>query len=97
MNVAVTYVPTLQVLPRSNMKDELLDSAPPGLIAACHKASWIQNESFTQWFKHFFRFVKLSKKVPVILTLDGYCFHSSNIEVTLCSGKRRAHCLPSPA
>jgi len=47
MNVTVTYVPTLQVFPRSDMKAELLTSAPPGLVAACHKAWWIQNESFT--------------------------------------------------
>ena len=38
MNATVTYVPTLQVFPRSNMKAELLDGAPPGLMAACHKS-----------------------------------------------------------
>ena len=31
MNAAVTFVPTLQEFPRSNMKAELLDSAPPDL------------------------------------------------------------------
>jgi hypothetical protein len=56
MNTTVTYVPLLLVFPRSNMKAVLLDSIPTGLIEACHKAGWIDKESFTQWFKHFFPF-----------------------------------------
>ena len=51
MNATGMHVPPLLVFPRSNMKTELLDGAPPGSIAACHKAGWIQNDSFTQWFK----------------------------------------------
>ena len=35
MNATGIYVPTLLVFPRSNMKAELLDGAPPGSIAAC--------------------------------------------------------------
>jgi len=65
MNATVTYVPHLLVFPRRNMKAELLESAPPGSVAACHKAGWIQKQSFMQWFKHFVRFVKLSKNDPV--------------------------------
>jgi len=38
MNATVTYVPTPQVFCRSNMKAELLDSASPGSVSACHKA-----------------------------------------------------------
>ena len=53
VNANVTYVPPLLAFPRSNMQAGLLDSTPPGSIAACHKAGWIQKESFTQWFKHF--------------------------------------------
>jgi hypothetical protein len=33
-NATVMYVPSLLVFPRSNMKAELLDSPPPGSIAA---------------------------------------------------------------
>jgi hypothetical protein len=81
MNVIGMYVPPLLVFPRCNMKAELLDGAPPGSIAACHKAGWIQKESFTQWFKHFVSYVKPSKEDPVILTLDGHYSHTRNIEV----------------
>jgi hypothetical protein len=42
MNATITYVPYLLLFPRSNMKGELLESAPRGSIAACHKARWIQ-------------------------------------------------------
>jgi hypothetical protein len=81
MNVIDMYVPPLLVFPRSNMKAELLDGAPPGSTAACHKAGWIQKQRFTQWFKHFVRYVKPSKEDPVILTLDGHYSHTRNIEV----------------
>jgi hypothetical protein len=47
INAAGMYDPLL-VFPRSIMKAELLDGAPPGSIAACHKAGWIQKGSFTQ-------------------------------------------------
>ena len=70
MNAIDMYVPPLLVFPTSNMKAEVLDGAPPGSIAACKKAGWLQKESFTQWFKHFVRYVKPSKEDPVILTLD---------------------------
>lgn len=81
INATVTYVPPLLVLPRSNVNAELLDSPPPVSIAFCHKAGWIQKDSFTQRFKYFVRYVKPSKKDPVILTLDGYCSHLRNVEV----------------
>ena len=65
MNANVTYVSPLLMFPRGNMKAELPDSAPPGSIAACHKAGWIQKESFIQRFKYFVRSVNLSKKIPL--------------------------------
>jgi hypothetical protein len=52
MNATIMYVPPLLVFPRSNMKAYLLDSTPPGSVAACHKAGWIQKGSCTQWFKN---------------------------------------------
>ena len=38
MNATVNYVPLLLVFPRSNMKAAILDSPPPGSMAACHRA-----------------------------------------------------------
>ena len=67
------------------MNAELLDSRPPGSIAACHKAGWIQKDSFTQRFKYFVGFVKQSKIDPFILALDIHYSHSRNIEVIECA------------
>ena len=101
MNATITCVSPLLVFSRSNMKADLLDSAPPGPIAASHKAGWIQERCFTQRFKYFVRFVKLSRKDPIILTLGGHYWSLFSFEEyrddRLCSGKRSAHCLPSPA
>jgi hypothetical protein len=53
MNATITYVPLRLVIPKSNMKSELLDDVPPGSIAAFHKAGWIQKESFTRRVQTF--------------------------------------------
>jgi len=47
-------------------------------------------------FKRFVRFVELSQKVPLILTLDGHYSHSRNIEVIGCARENAMHifCLP---
>jgi 4-hydroxybenzoate polyprenyltransferase len=43
-----------------------------------------------QWFEHFVRFVKLSKKIQ-LLTLDGHYSHSTNTEVIDCAQENGAH------
>jgi hypothetical protein len=48
MSAAGHFAPPLLVYSKANMKAELLDGAPPGTTATCHKLSWIQTESFTQ-------------------------------------------------
>jgi hypothetical protein len=87
-DITVTYVPPLLVFPRSNMKAQLLDSPPPVSITA----EWIQKESFTQKFKHSVRFVK----PPIQISLSPFSLEEHGGD-RLCSGKRSAHCLPSPA
>jgi hypothetical protein len=37
-----------------NMKEQLLDGAPAGLISACHQSGWIQTNIFAKWFDHLF-------------------------------------------
>jgi hypothetical protein len=81
MNAIGMCGPPLLVFPGSNMKAEILVGAPPGSVAACHKAGWIQKDSFTQWFKNFLHYVKPFKEEPIILILDGHYFHTRNIGV----------------
>jgi len=85
MNATITYVSPDLVFPRSNRKAVLLDSAPPVLIPAYHKAGWFRKEIFTQWFKHFICSVRLSKNDPVIPALGDHYPHSRNIEVIDCA------------
>lgn len=79
------------------MKAKLVDGAPPGSIAACHKARWIQRESFKQWLRHFVRFAKPSIEDHCILTLVVHYSHSRNIEVIDCTGKKGCTLLTSSA
>ena len=84
------------MFPRSNRKAELVDSAAPDSIATCHKAGWIEKESFKKWFEYIISSVKLSKKHPIILTLDGHYSHPRNIEVIGWARENWVHivCLP---
>ena len=34
----------------------------PGSTHACHSSGWTQSEIFTQWFLHFIKYTKLTKK-----------------------------------
>jgi hypothetical protein len=82
------------------MKAERLDGAPPGSMAACQKAGWIQKKIITQLFKYFVRFVKACKEQHAFVTLDGHSSHTRNIEVTPnCARQGRVHtvCLPLTA
>ncbi|KAJ4432747.1 hypothetical protein ANN_21385 [Periplaneta americana] len=78
------------------MKAKLLDAAPNGSLAVCHKSGWIQNESFVQWCRHILSNVKPTKDDPVILVLDGHYSHTRNVELLELSRVNGAHivCLP---
>ncbi|KAJ4437893.1 hypothetical protein ANN_13832, partial [Periplaneta americana] len=78
------------------MKAELLDAAPNGSLAVCHKSGWIQNERFVQWCHHILSNVKPTKDDAVILVLDGHYSHTRNVELLELSRVNGAHivCLP---
>jgi len=56
------FIPPLLVFPRKYMKPELMNGTPPGSVHACHLSGWIQSEIFTQWFLHFIKHTKPTKK-----------------------------------
>lgn len=81
MSAGGTFIPPLMIFPRTNMKNELMDGAPPGSIFDCHKSGWIQMDMFTKWFRHFVSITKPSAEDPVLLLLDGHYSHSRNLDV----------------
>jgi len=44
------FIPPLLVLPRKNMKEEMMSISQPGSIHACHPSGWIQSEIFPSGF-----------------------------------------------
>ena len=81
MSVTGTYVPPLFIFPRTRMKMELMNGAPPGSIHACHKSGWMQLHIFVDWFKHFLQVTGAAPTNPVLLILDGHSTHTKNLEV----------------
>lgn len=79
-SAAGQYIPPLLIFPRTRMKPELLDGAPPGSIYACHPSGWMQSEIFVQWLRHFIKHTKPSAEDPVLLLLDGHASHTKNLE-----------------
>ena len=56
-------IPPFLVFPRKYIKPELMNGTPPGSIHACHSSGWIESENFSQWFLHFFKYTKPTKKI----------------------------------
>ena len=72
MKITGTFIPPLFGFPRVEMKAELLNGAPPGIIYAYHKSGRMQLEIFVEWFKHFSKSTGATKENPVFLILDGH-------------------------
>lgn len=96
MAAGVNFIPPFIIFPRKRMKVELQDGAPPGTRFACHSSGWMQLEIFTDWFKHFLKFVKPTEDDPTLLILDGHNTHTKNLDFIELA--RQSHmtvlCLP---
>lgn len=97
MSAVGHYIPPLLVFPRKNMKTELLDGAPNGSTAACHKSGWIEMESFLKWFlEQFLPNAKPSKDDPVVLVLDGHYSHTRNLPLLDAARDNGVHIVSLP-
>ncbi|XP_004209959.1 uncharacterized protein LOC101236424 [Hydra vulgaris] len=96
MSASGNFVPPLFVFPRVHMKYELMDAAPPSLIAVCHPSGWMQSNTFVTWFMHFVKYVSPTKHEPVLLKLDGHKTHTSSLKVInlACQNNVILLCLP---
>ncbi|XP_072392356.1 uncharacterized protein [Diabrotica undecimpunctata] len=81
MSAAGQLIPPMMIFPRENINQQLMKGDPTGSIMALHPSGWIQSNIFTRWFQHFIDTVKPTKKLPVLLIMDGYYSHTRNIEV----------------
>jgi hypothetical protein len=46
------------------MRDQLIKSAPPGEIFACHHSGWVKPHLLSDWFRQFFAKLKPSDELP---------------------------------
>lgn len=76
-----SFMPPLFVFPRKRMKQELLDSAPPGSWAECNDSGWMQSDLFVKWFEKFIVWSRASKENIVLLLLDGHVTHTKNLKL----------------
>lgn len=98
MSAAGMYVPPMLIFPRMRMKNCLMDHCAPGMIGTCTKSGWIDEKTFTEWFKHFISSVTpQAKDAPVLLILDGHASHTRNLEVIEMARENNTIllCLPS--
>ena len=75
------FLPPLLVYPGKYMKPELMHGTPPGSIYACHSSGWIQSEIFTQWFLHFIKHTKPTRKFS-LLSRGGTLFKRKSLEIS---------------
>ncbi|CAH2015458.1 unnamed protein product [Acanthoscelides obtectus] len=81
MSAGGQFVPPMLIFPRKNRNEQLMRGAPPGSIYAVHPSGWVQQNLFSDWMRHFIKFVKPTKECPVLLVLDGHYSHTRNLEV----------------
>lgn len=65
------------------MKRELLNRAPPGMIAKYHPSIWIQLGLFTARFKHCIKYLKPTEVDPAVLILDRHYSQHDLIDLAL--------------
>lgn len=91
MSAGGNYVPPLIIFPRTRMKPELQDGAPPGTEFTCFPTGWMQTEIFAQWFQHFLKHVKPTAEDPALLILDGHYTHTHKESCILGEGQRKSY------
>lgn len=77
MNAVGSFVPPAFIFPRKNMKNELMDHAPPGAIGLTQEKGWMNSEVFLKWLNHFVKFAKPTVENKVLLLVDGHSSHKS--------------------
>lgn len=77
MNAAGSYVPPFMILPRKNMKNELVDEAPTGTVRVAQESGWKTTEIFVKLLLHFQSLVKASHNDKVLLIVDVHASHKS--------------------
>lgn len=98
MSAAGHFVPPLLLFPRKRIKEELMDRAPIGSIAAASPSGWINEEIFAQWFDHFISVVQpRMRPQPTLLILDGHSSHMKNLPVILKARQNNVKILSLPS
>lgn len=94
-NAIGTFVPPMMIFPRKNMKQELIDGAPPSTLGVPQQSGWMTTDIFFKWIKHFQSFVKASVNDKIILIVDGHASHKG-IETLEYAKENGIHviCLP---
>ena len=81
MSASGNHVPPMLIFPRTRMKAELIDGAPPGSISDCSQSGWITAELFAAWFRHLVKHAGALKDNPCLLSMDGHATQNRNINV----------------
>lgn len=71
------YLPPAMVFPRKNLKDIMLNGAPPGTLGLTYKTGWMTSELFVEVMKHFIKHANATPDNPALLILDNHESHLS--------------------
>lgn len=75
LSAAGTYVPPLLIFARKRMAPHLKKGGPSGALYMCSESSWITEEIFGEWLKHFQKCVKATLDDPIQLVIDNHSTH----------------------
>ncbi|XP_065561220.1 uncharacterized protein LOC136027698 [Artemia franciscana] len=82
------YAPPMFIFPRSRMSSVLeKKNGLPGSVYSCSKTTWINEELFVVWSKHFAQFTHASNDNKMLLILDNRSTHYSAEARDTCKEK----------
>lgn len=83
-NAEGVFIPLFSVFEGKNKKDEFLDEVPPGsTICMLEKSAYFNSDIFFNWLQTHFAPRKMPGKV--VLILDGYTSHTTNLKMLKCA------------
>ncbi|XP_030745250.1 uncharacterized protein LOC115874284 [Sitophilus oryzae] len=84
MNSSTELRSTLFIFGGVRMRPDLLNGYPPNSGGIAQPSRWMNTEAFVLCLKHFVKFVRPNKEIPVLLIVDNHSSHTSLEAINYC-------------
>ena len=76
------------IFPILTYRDHMMEGAPNGSLVLVTPSGWMNSELFPEVFKHFIKYMNVSKNNPVVLVMDKHESHLRLLNYRHSKGER---------